>query len=177
MIGIYKIISPSKRVYIGSSKNINKRWIKYRLLQCKSQIKLYNSFLKYGVENHIFEVVHECDVEDLYILERFYGEKFNCINDGLNCRLPRCGDKPAIIDDETREKLSKSHSGKKHTNETKEKLSKYKKGKSINKGVKKSDEHKTKIGESNKGKVRSDEYKNNHSLKMKEIWRNKKSKE
>ena len=47
--GIYKITNPKNKVYIGQSKDIIKRWYYYKTLHCKSQIKLYNSLLKYGV--------------------------------------------------------------------------------------------------------------------------------
>ena len=60
MVGIYKITSPSGRVYIGQSVNIEKRFLSYsKLLRCKTQIKLFRSFLKYGVINHIFETIEE----------------------------------------------------------------------------------------------------------------------
>jgi len=44
MVGIYKIISPTNKIYIGQSTNIENRWIKYKCLDCKVQIKLYRSF-------------------------------------------------------------------------------------------------------------------------------------
>ena len=36
MIGIYKITSPTKRIYIGQSINIEKRFKSYEKLNCKS---------------------------------------------------------------------------------------------------------------------------------------------
>jgi group I intron endonuclease len=61
MIGIYKITSPSGKVYIGQSINIEKRFKYYKCLtkSLKKQLLLYNSFCKHGVENHKFEIVHE----------------------------------------------------------------------------------------------------------------------
>jgi hypothetical protein len=35
MIGIYKIINPNGRIYIGQSTNIEGRWTKYKQLACK----------------------------------------------------------------------------------------------------------------------------------------------
>src|SRR6478736_5572293 len=43
MIGIYKITSPSGKIYIDQSKNTNIRFRDYKSLKCKKQIKLYNS--------------------------------------------------------------------------------------------------------------------------------------
>lgn len=57
MVGIYKIISPSGKIYIGQSVNITRRFKQYKRLQCPQQTHLYNSFLKYGVNYHKFEVV------------------------------------------------------------------------------------------------------------------------
>ena len=64
MIGIYKITSPNNNIYIGQSINIEKRFVQYKKLRsCCNQIKLYNSFVKYGVDNHIFEIIEECNIE------------------------------------------------------------------------------------------------------------------
>ena len=64
MVGIYKITSPTGRVYIGQAIDIHVRWEKnYKKLQCKKQPRLYNSLLKYSFSQHIFEVVEECKVE------------------------------------------------------------------------------------------------------------------
>ena len=73
MIGIYKITSPSNKIYIGQSLNIEKRFYDYKkLFNCKGQHYLYRSFLKYGIENHTFEVIHELplDVEQK-ILDKY----------------------------------------------------------------------------------------------------------
>lgn len=60
MIGIYKITSPSGKIYIGQSFNIQKRFSVYkRLVKDSIGRKLYNSFAKYGVENHVFDVIQE----------------------------------------------------------------------------------------------------------------------
>ena len=66
MIGIYKITSPSNKVYIGQSLNIYKRWKQHTEKHNLSKAnKLYKSFLKYGFQNHKFEILELCDKEDL----------------------------------------------------------------------------------------------------------------
>ena len=40
MIGIYKIVSPSGKVYIGQSTNIERRWKEYKTGLGRGQIKL-----------------------------------------------------------------------------------------------------------------------------------------
>ena len=151
IIGIYLITSPTGKRYIGSSKDIEKRFKQYRRLSCKEQTKIYNSLNKYGIENHTFEVIYQCNFEDLYKWERFFGEQFNCIEDGLNCSLPAYGDKPLIVSEETKNKMSQSNKGKKLNEYHKKKISK------SNKGKKFTDEHKNKLSESHKGKKFSDE--------------------
>jgi group I intron endonuclease len=77
MIGIYKIISPTNKVYIGQSINIEKRKKQYIKLN-KSCIgpKLYNSLKKYSWESHIHEILEECTLEQLDKKEIFYKQQF-----------------------------------------------------------------------------------------------------
>jgi len=105
--GIYKITSPSERIYIGESKDIGKRWKHYfRLLNCSTQRKLINSFKKYGVENHIFEIVEECLFEELKCRERYWQDFYDVLNGGLNCVLQECGEIKKEVSKETKQKIS-----------------------------------------------------------------------
>jgi len=54
---VYKITSPSNKVYIGITKNIIRRFKEYKSLRCKSQILIYNSLKKYGWDSHIKEIL------------------------------------------------------------------------------------------------------------------------
>jgi group I intron endonuclease len=76
MIGIYRITSPSSKIYIGQSINIEKRKSQYIKLN-KSCIgpKLYNSLIKYGWEAHIHEILEECSIECLNEREIFYKQQ------------------------------------------------------------------------------------------------------
>lgn len=80
MIGIYKITSPKNIIYIGQSINIAQRFKQHKYSinsKKKLQKDLYESYFKYGFNNHIFEVIHEFkfkvtqevldEYEDLYI--------------------------------------------------------------------------------------------------------------
>jgi len=126
-IGIYKIVSPSEKIYIGQSINIEKRWEKnYKTLKCKTQTKLYNSLKKYGPENHIFEVIEECLENQLDEREIYWGTHYSVLgNNGLNLRL---GNGKGSLSEETKHKISSNS-----------------KGISRNKGVPKSKEHKEKM--------------------------------
>lgn len=57
--GIYKITSPSRRVYIGQSYRMGARWAAYRNGYSRKQAKLDASLKKYGVDAHSFEVLCE----------------------------------------------------------------------------------------------------------------------
>ncbi len=146
MIGIYKITSPSNKVYIGQSVNIEKRFISYKRMYVKNekQIKLHRSFLKYGVVNHIFEIVQECLEQELNNYERYYQELNDCLNNGLNCVLTKTNDKSGKVSIETLKKMSKASMGnqhwlgKKHTQETKDKMSLVKIGKKFTDEINKS---------------------------------------
>lgn len=74
--GIYEITSPSNRVYIGQSININKRWKNYKNSDCKGQPVLYKSFKKYSPKAHIFEIIEECDKSELNCRERFWQDEY-----------------------------------------------------------------------------------------------------
>jgi len=126
--GIYKITSPSGRIYIGQSVSIRRRYLYYRNNKCKSQPKLYHSIIKYGFDNHIFEILEECSKEDLSKRERHWQEFYNVLNNGLNCILTNCEDKKLVLSAETIKKKSESmigsknsFYGKKHSEEAKQK--------------------------------------------------------
>lgn len=116
MIGIYKITSPSNRVYIGQSRNIKNRFNYYKYSSCKEQPRLYNSFKKYGVENHIFEIIEECVFELLNEKERYWQDFYNVLNGGLNCSLTNSKDKPYVFSEESLKKMKewKRLSGENH---------------------------------------------------------------
>lgn len=109
--GIYKITSPSGRVYIGETVDVEDRWKEYRRLDCKAQRKLYNSFLKYGTDAHIFEIVEECLFEDLLCRERHYQDFYDVLNGGLNLKLSSCGDSKSVHSEETRKKIGDAQRG------------------------------------------------------------------
>jgi len=151
--GIYKIKSPSGRVYIGQSIDVKNRFNKYNSLCCKKQFKLYNSLKKYGVNSHVFEVIFECEKENLNSKERYYQDLYNVIGpNGLNCVLTKSDLKFKVYSKETKEKMSISNTGKTHSKETIEKLRQSSKGNTNWKGKKHSEETKLKMSISRKNR-------------------------
>lgn len=113
--GIYKITSPSNKVYVGQAVNIYKRWRTYKSGHHSRQRKLSRSFNKYGVENHVFEVIERCNVDDLNSRERHWQEYYNVIGEnGLNLSLVSTEEKRYVHSAETRKKLSENNRGKNH---------------------------------------------------------------
>jgi group I intron endonuclease len=157
MIGIYKITSPSNRVYVGQSVNIQRRFTTYKSRfknkdkTINAQVKLFNSFVKYGIENHDFKIIEECSIELLNERERYWQEHFDVLYNGLNCLLTSTKDKRIVLSKEEikrrsdfmKKRTGDKHPmygrkgdknpffGKKHTDESKLKISKIHKGKKL----------------------------------------------
>jgi len=143
-IGIYKIVSPSGKVYIGQSTNLQRRLNGYKYYtQGVSQGILNSSLIKYGWENHQYSIVHELpsdiSLEILTIYEQFYIDQYSdCGFTLLNinkaatrgphseetCKKIGDGHKGRIVSDEQKRKQSLTMTGrqspfkgKKHTEE------------------------------------------------------------
>lgn len=169
IIGIYKITSPSCKIYIGQSVNILKRFNDYRTDKTKysSQTKLVNSINKYGVSNHKFEIIEECIEEELNLRERYWQEFYDVLNCGLNCVLTKTTDKSGKMSEETKLKISKSNTGKIRSEDVKKLMSLNhkkpflgKKGKLCHLfGRKVSEETKKKLSIAHKGKLHNKESK------------------
>lgn len=101
--GIYKITSPIGKIYIGQSINLSQRQKQYKnLKESEGQIKLHRSFKKYGIETHRFQIVEYCSLEELDEREIYWGNFYNVLKEGLNCRLGRGR---GIISEDLREKM------------------------------------------------------------------------
>lgn len=127
MTGIYRITSPSGKVYIGQSRDIAKRFSHYINLysSVKRQTRLYNSLVKYSPKSHKFEILvlmaEDINQEKLNLLERTCAveetmngrELMNIREPGSNGKLSR----------ETINKLILSRTGKKRTEEQRRRMS------------------------------------------------------
>ena len=127
---IYKIVSPTGRIYIGQTTNFVVRFKKYSSFRCKTQVKLYRSLLKHGFENHKITIIEDCKKEDLNIRERYWQDFYNSSSkENLNCFLTGTDVLVRVISEETIKKYSEaqlnspnSRKGKKHTEESKIKI-------------------------------------------------------
>lgn len=165
--GIYKITSPSGRVYIGQAIDINRRFREYVTMtsKIKSQRKVFNSLLKHGVEDHIFEIIEECPIEELDCQERYWQDFYDVLNGGLNCVLQECGELRYIVSEETKSILSEMRQGenntffgKKHTESSKQLMRESMLGKNMDECTKK------KISKKLKGRIFTQEHRERLSL-------------
>lgn len=111
--GIYTITSPSGRVYVGQSVDIERRFAEYqRNGSVKKQRRIAASFAKYGVNAHEFSLLVECSEVDLFKLEREWQDRLDVRGKtGLNCRMVADLDKVGRFSDESRHRMSERQSG------------------------------------------------------------------
>jgi len=129
IIGIYKITSPTNRIYIGQSINIQKRWGKYKLLDCKVQPKLYRSLLKHGWDAHKKEIIEECSESQLLERETYWKKYYKVLEvSSLCCKIDGRGGKHS---EKTKHNISKALKGKLKPIGTRNKISQSKKGKPL----------------------------------------------
>lgn len=153
--GIYKIINKANgKYYVGSSKNIKRRWRYHKedLLKNKHHSRyLQRNWNKYGSEAFDFVIVEKDIAEkDLLLTEQKYLdvaklEKDICFNSSFIAGKVE-------FTNEIREKIRKSNTGKKHSEETKQKLREISL-KQFENGM--PEETKRKLSEANKGRILS----------------------
>lgn len=89
MTGIYKIENTiTGEVYVGQSKNIEKRWANHRSnYKAKNKVRkyaLYRDMRYYGIDKFKFEVLEECKIDELDNKENYwiayYAERVHCYN-------------------------------------------------------------------------------------------------
>lgn len=115
--GIYKITNPIGAFYVGESIDLRRRFYLYKKYQCKGQIKLYRSLIKYGSDNHTYETletINELDKHTRHKIlndrEIYWGTLYNVMEPcNLNLRI---GIKNGVTSQETKDKISKANKGK-----------------------------------------------------------------
>lgn len=89
--GIYKITNiENKMCYVGQAVNIADRWKTHikRGLGAETPInnKLYPAMVLYGVENFTFEIIEECDRDQLNEREDYWQEVFKAKEFGYSIK-------------------------------------------------------------------------------------------
>lgn len=86
MIGIYKITNKTNgRAYVGQSIHIEQRWQEH-ISQNKNSL-IHLAIKKYGVKNFTFEVLEECQPEELDIKEQYWIKYYNTYEEGYNLTM------------------------------------------------------------------------------------------
>jgi len=180
IIGIYKITSPSGKIYIGQSVNIDERKKVYkRINSLVGQPKIYRSINKYGFENHTHEIIEICSIEQLDERETFWKKYYleqvnNDWQQVLFCELYDNGGGPKS--EKTKLKMRKPRSEEAKKNMKYPKSDKFKeivrlahigKPKLAARGILRSDESKLKMSLSRMGQSISEETKIKMSLAKK----------
>lgn len=133
--GIYKILNiKNNKLYVGSALSVYSRLNTHkRLLNNKKHPNshLQKSWEKYGLENFIFEIIEECDVNLLQEREEYYIKHYQANNNkfGYNKRINCKTNLGLKYSDEHKKNLSLAHMGIKRTEEAHKKIvqSQYKK--------------------------------------------------
>ena len=111
--GIYKITSPTNRVYIGQSNDVRRRILTY--LEPKgglSQVRLKASFNKHGIDLHSLIILEVCEENLLNERERYWQEQYNVLSkSGLNCKMTTTLNKSGVLSDETKKLIGSKTKG------------------------------------------------------------------
>lgn len=80
MTGVYKITNKiNNKFYIGSSTNISKRFRQHRYngsIKSKHNTELYGDMYNFGIDNFIFEVLEETNIDDMRVVEQKYMNQY-----------------------------------------------------------------------------------------------------
>lgn len=118
---IYKLTSPSGKVYIGQTQKTFKKRLSTHISATKSgkKNKINNAIRKYGLDNFTKEILY--DTNNLDILnqkEMEYIKLFNSVNEGYNHTLGGEGTKGLKFSEEHLKNMSLSHLGIKQSSES-----------------------------------------------------------
>lgn len=128
--GIYQIVSPSGRRYVGSSANVRSRWSGHRISLTKGNHHcraLQFAANKYGVDNLEFSLLERCAVEDLTVREQHYIDQRT---DNYNSAPVAGSIRGFKLSEETKRRMSESATGKPCSAETRAKMSAYSRNRS-----------------------------------------------
>lgn len=150
--GIYTITHrASGRCYVGQSVNILRRWGVHRAaLRHNKHLSKYlqRVWAKYGEDAFDFQLVENCEPDDLTEREQFWMDELLPVFN----TAPAAGSNRGIkFSAEHRAKIGEANTKRVYTEETKAKLSAAAKGKKYCLGLKRSDETKAKISAARMG--------------------------
>ena len=198
--GIYKITNIiNGKFYIGSSIDISRRLNAHKSMLINNTHRnpiLQRAWNKYGSDKFTFEIVEECEIENLLNREQFYLDLYFDNKHNLNINKKADSILGLNLSEETKTKISKALTGRTLSEEHKERLRKPKSEQAksnmklaqqdrsieirnkISKtltGHSLSQETKNKISESLKGNKQSEETNKKRSESLKKTWEKRKA--
>lgn len=168
---IYKLTSPSGKIYIGQSKSpLELRfkqhlqaWNKWLTDPDRKRSKLYHAFSKYDPDTWVKEVIFETDSEYVDHFEQYFIEYYDAIDSGYNILKGGQGFRKDNLEEVHKENISKSRKEFFETDEGqewKEKLSEMYSGENnpnYGKRYSHTEETKRKMSENSQGKNKGKE--------------------
>ena len=129
--GIYQILnSVNAKCYIGSAKDIHRRWHEHRKYLRRGTHKnapLQNAWNKYGEFSFEFKILEPASFEDLIIKEQWWLNHFSSLGDVYNINLEVSGFHGRSHTEETKSKISQTKKAQGlhtvHSDETRAKIS------------------------------------------------------
>ena len=127
---IYRIYNTvNGKSYVGQTIQNVDDYVNRKIKHCSSHVRnLYRAISKYNEESFDWEVLIVCKSEHLDFFERFYIQYYDCVDNGYN--LEYGGNPNKVVSIETRKIMSKKKKGKpsprkgvKLSDETRKKLS------------------------------------------------------
>ena len=104
-VGIYKILNPEGKIYIGYSTDLQRREEQYSQNNISTQILLKESINKYGWKQHKFKIIEYCDDNKLKLQEKYWIKFYKSYQNGLNMNIGGGG--PIKHSKETIQKMKK----------------------------------------------------------------------
>ena len=152
---VYKHISPTRKEYVGMTRNIKKRWEGNGCSYTKNS-EFRNDIMKYGWDNFQHIIIKDrlslseaSKLEDELIVDAMNrGVAYNIARGGIGGSHP-AWNKGIPLSEEQKAKLTAANKGKKLSDETKRKIGDAGRGRVV------SDETRRKIGDKNRGKKHS----------------------
>jgi group I intron endonuclease len=134
--GIYSITNLiDNKVYVGFATDIERRWSKHKWglkRNTHDNSHLQAAWNKYGSNNLKFEIIELCNVENLLDREHYYAILMKVHDRKLGYNIHPTGREGQILrSEETKQKLSKAHTGRKRSAEHIANMSKAKLGKKL----------------------------------------------
>lgn len=168
--GIYRIDGPNGKYYVGSAKDISKRWAGHRrdLRSCRhASQKLQCAWTHHGEDAFRFSVIEI--VEDLAMLiprEQYWIDTLDAVAKGYNVLITAGSRLGVKHSEETRKKQSAAHTGRKHGPMSEEQKAYYS---NLYRGKKLSEETRKRMSESRTGRKYSEAHRAKLSEGMKGI--------